>query len=653
MEVPATLDPADPPVAKARPAADGAAVAPVDGVDLVLHNRRSRGSGRHLGGLLADATSAVWHAARGPFVVSLLLTVLVAATSIGQVLVGAALLDALLAAGDQVRLGPLLPPILVLAGLTVAGLALGAAAGQVQRLLGELVLRDTERRILGVTTRVPLDAYETPEFVTRLARVEMNAMTQPLDVVRAIIGLVSGLVASAGLAVVLIAIEPLLLPLLVLTALPVFLVNRSAGNREFAFATEQAPAVRERLYLADVLTQRDTAKEVRAFDIAGVVGARWERRYAGYLAALRRLVRARSALAVAGAVLSGALLVATLLFLLWRVQTGHVSLAQAGAAIVAMRMVATRLQVLASGASRLFEARLFLQDLHEFLDADLPDADRPHALVPAADGPAAGARRSPEPVCDGFDRLQVRDVGFTYPASRLPALVDVSLEIRRGEVVALVGENGSGKTTLAKILAGLHSPTTGQLVRDGVPVGAADADAMRRRTAVIFQDFARYQLSVRENISVGRADARPDDAALLDAARRADVDSFAVALPDGYDTMLSKAIPGGADLSVGQWQRVALARAIYRDAGFVVLDEPTSAMDPRAEHALFGRMRELFRGRTVLLISHRFSSVREADRIYVMAGGRVVESGDHAALMRLGGRYAEMFTLQASAYLGR
>jgi ATP-binding cassette, subfamily B, bacterial len=610
----------------------------VDQVDAVLRNHRGRGRAGDLGALLRDAVGAVWRSGRRPFLLAMGLTLAAALCTVGQVIAGARLLDVLLAPHDGELLVPLLPPALVLAGLTVASLGLGAAVTQVQRLLGALVQRDTERRVLDVTTTVSLDAFETPEFVAALTLVETNTLAKPVEVVRSLVALVSGLVAAAGLGVVLVAVEPLLLPLLALAGVAVHAVNSRAAHREFAAAEEQAGAVRERFYLADVLTQRGTAKEVRAFELADVVRGRWEARYAGYLDVLRGLVRVRTRLAVTGAVLLGVLLVGTVGFLVWRVQAGAVPLAQAGAALVAMRLLASRLQEFAAGASELLEARLFLRDLAAFLAMAPPRSARP-AAVPAGTG--------------AFGRLTVDRVSYTYPGSSEPALRGVSLDIGRGEVVALVGENGSGKTTLAKLLAGLHDAGSGTVAWDGVPLAELEPGRVRDQTAVIFQDFARFELTAEENIAVGRATVATDPSALRDAARRAGADGFLSGLPEGYATVLSKAVPGGVDLSVGQWQRVALARAVYRDAAFVVLDEPTSALDPRAEHALLGQMREVLDGRTVLLISHRLAGVRDADRIYVLDRGEIVESGDHDQLMALGGRYAQLFTMQASAYLDR
>jgi ATP-binding cassette subfamily B protein len=282
----------------------------------------------------------------------------------------------------------------------------------------------------------------------------------------------------------------------------------------------------------------------------------------------------------------------------------------------------------------MYEAGLFVEDFTTFL-----------AIAPLTHG-ATGTQPAPAT----FDRISVEDVTFTYPASTAPALRDVSLHIEAGQVIALVGENGSGKTTLAKLLSRLYLPDSGTIAWDATNIADMNADEVRRRVAVIFQDFARYDLTARENIGLGAVEHIDDPDAVHAAARHAGADRYLAALPNGYETILSPEYDGGRDLSVGQWQRVALARAFIRDAPLIILDEPTASLDPRAEHDLFRRIRQLYAGRTVLLISHRYNTVRDADHIYVLHDGRIIEHGNHDQLLTGAGVYAELFTLQAAAY---
>jgi ATP-binding cassette subfamily B protein len=301
-----------------------------------------------------------------------------------------------------------------------------------------------------------------------------------------------------------------------------------------------------------------------------------------------------------------------------------------------MVLLSSRLGSLVTGIGQLYEASLFLEDFTGFVDA-----------LPALS--ASPTRTIPAP--DRFSTLVVDSATFTYPSRTEPSLREVSMEIRAGQVVALVGENGSGKTTLAKLLAGLYTPDQGAVLWDGLDVSKCEIEGLRRSVAVIFQDFVRYQLTAHENIGLGRAERLDDREAVRAASVTAGADNFLSTLDRGYDTRLGPQFFGGTDLSVGQWQRVALARALFRDCPFVILDEPTAALDPRAERELFEGLRSVFTGRTALVVSHRFANVRSADRIYVLAAGRIVEHGSHQDLMAGGGLYAELFTLQASTYV--
>jgi ATP-binding cassette, subfamily B, bacterial len=488
---------------------------------------------------------------------------------------------------------------------------------------------------MDVSTKIDLLAFESPDFYDRLQRARSQGQFRALQTVNGLLGIVGSAVAAVGIVIALAALQPLLVPFVVVGYLPLW-VMASLNTRDlYRFTHEMTPNERQRYYLQNVLMGRNPAKEVRAFNLARFLRGRYDTLYDERIAELRSLARRRTGRSLIGSVASSAVTVATIATLSYLYVSDRMSLAATGAAVFGLYQLGGQLRGLHMSATSLYEATLFIRDYASFL-----------TLEPAADG-AVPARPAPA----GFDVLTAEGVTFAYPDTKQPAVDGVSLEIRRGEVVALVGENGSGKTTLAKMLAGLYRPQSGRIRWDDTDLADVDPEELRRSVAVIFQDFEKYLLPARENVGLGRNERIDDVEAILAAARRADADDFLSTLPEGYETMLGREFAGGYDLSIGQWQRVALARAFFRDAPFVILDEPTAALDARAESRLFERMRELLRGRSVVLISHRFSSVRSADRIYVLHDGRVVEEGSHDELMRSGGLYAELFGLQARAYL--
>ena len=594
-----------------------------------------RKSFRGFFGLTARSLRLARQASPRVFWVNLSLSFFSAALLLMQVLLGRLILDDLLSTHHSPSVAAILPLVLALAATSaLCGLATSSQQ-QLQRLLGEEVQRLTWDRILGVTTQLPLETFEDPEFFDALQRVKTNAVLRPLTLSQGLVQVISGLVGVAGLTVALVVIQPILVAVLLAGSLPLWLISRRTGRVEFHFRVGQTTQLRLNEYLISTLSGRSESKEIRAFDLGPVLKRRWLENYAGYLADYRAHVRRRLALGGLNALVTTVATSAALGVLVGLIVSGRIGVASGGAALLAVRLLGGNLQQTFFGITELFESALFLKDYDEFL-----------ARQPAPATSTPDRRPSLPP----FAELSLCNVSFQYPGAATWAVRDVSLSLRAGETIALVGENGSGKTTLAKLIGQLYAPTAGEVLWNGVDTAGLDVAALRAHIGVIFQDFVRYQLSARENIAFGRSDKSDDLAAVRSAAEQAGADRFLQALPDGYETGLGKQYQGGLDLSGGQWQRVALARAFFRDASLLVLDEPTASMDARSEHQLFEHVRRLEVGRSLVLISHRFSTVRDADRIYVMDKGRIIEEGSHEDLMDFEGRYAELFELQARAY---
>jgi len=591
---------------------------------------------RRLPRLCREAVRLVWAAGRHELLIVLGVK---AVNGIGLavvLLLGKGVLDEVIAAGRSGSgAGQVLPRMLLLT-LVTAALSFLSAVGREQReILAELASRHAQARIIDVAGAVELEAYDRPAFHNRLVRAAGGGQFRPWQVVEGLTGLAGAAVGITGIVVALLALQPWLVPLVLLAAVPLLVAVARGGELMFGFRRRMTETERRRNYLSMLLSSKDAAKELRAFGLGGFLRGRFDRLYDEHLAELRTVARRRLRVSLLGNLATTVVLAGIVATLLVLALGGRIGLAEAGTAAGAVFVLGERMMNAVFGAGMLYESSLFIEDFTSFV-----------AMAPEVE-----ARRPRGPAPRGFRRLRVEEVSFTYPSGTSPAVSGVSMEIGAGEIVALVGENGSGKTTLAKLLCRLYRPQHGRVLWDGTDTAAVDPDELRRSVAVIFQDFLHYALPAAENIGMGRHQHIGDAEAIRRAAVHAGADEFLATLPDGYATILGPEFEGGKELSVGQWQRVALARAFFRDAPFIILDEPTAALDARAEHDLFESIRTLCRGRAVLLISHRFSSVRSADRIYVLDRGRVTESGSHDQLMGLGGRYAELFTLQASAYL--
>ncbi|MGO8889446.1 MAG: ABC transporter ATP-binding protein [Streptosporangiaceae bacterium] len=594
-------------------------------------------SARELPRLVRAGLTISWRAGRRELITMAVLELLSGIGVAAEVVVGRRVLEAVLVTQHTSAGLASVWPSAALLGLITAALGLaGVVLREQQRMLSELTARYAQDRILDVTCAVELSAFDQPEFHDRVARAQAGVMRAP-QMVFGLQGLARSMAGATGAAVALLAVAPLLVPVALLALIPGWLASGRRGRAFYHFGVVMTPRDRERGYLAGLLTGRDPAKEVRAFGLAAFLRARHDRLYDERIEQMRRISTRQMRGMAAADLASAATIAAAIAGILWLAVSHHLALSAAAAGAAALVLLGQRLAFASQSAGMLQESAMFIEDFVAFAELSPP---RPEPREPGAPG------REPA----SFGPIVAEEVTFSYPGSERVALHGVSLRIEPGEVVALVGANGSGKTTLAKLLAGLYLPSEGRVCWDGRDTREVDSRELLSHTAIVFQDFIRYALSAGDNIALGRHEHAQDTAAIVRAAERTGADRDIGSLPEGYQTLLGPAFIDGTDLSCGQWQRVALARTFFRDAPLVILDEPTAALDAKAEHELFARIGELFADRSVLLISHRFSTVRSADRIYVLNEGFVVESGTHEELVAAEGTYAELFTLQASPY---
>ena len=587
---------------------------------------------RQLPGLIGQAIRLAWQANRRDTVATIGLNLASGVLTGFALLATTGVLEALFAAGPTPqRVRAALPSLVLVATAVAVRAGLQAAAGWAQSRLHPQVDRLVEIRLLDLTTQVELAAFDDAEFYDAMQRARDRGLYSAPQVVTNVLDCVTGAVGIASAALVVAVLQPILLVLLLVAELPSGWAAVRAARIGYITNFALADSRRRKWMLTDLMAERSTAAEIRSFTLRHFMLARVARlaayaRDAEMKAASRQALTRVTAQAAGGVATAG--VYAALGILL---AVGTLPLAVAGTAVLAIRSAQASLNTLLYAVNQCYEEGLYFSDYLAFC------ADAARRIPPA------GAK----PVPADFDRITADAVTFTYPGASGPALREVSMEIRRGEVVALVGENGSGKTTLAKILAGLYRPDSGTVCWDQTAIGDVDAESLRERIAVIAQDHANWPLTVRHNIAMGR---EADPATLARAAVASGADTVIEKLPRGYDTLLDRHFKNGAELSGGQWQRIAAARGFYRSAPLLIMDEPTAALDARAEYALFSSIRGHAAGRSVLLITHRLASVKHADRIYVLRDSQVIEQGVHADLLALGGQYAELYTLQASQY---
>jgi ATP-binding cassette, subfamily B, bacterial len=577
-----------------------------------------------------------WQGAAAAAVTTAALHIITAAMSAFGLLAAAQALTALLATRPSLAgLRAALPTILVvLATYLLRGLAESGAEAASARLTPSL-RRLAEERVVEAASRVDLVAFDDSEFHEAMVRAR-DISTPFIDQgARQLIELAGSMVALAAMGGTLAALNPVLLPVMALSVLPQAWAALHNARRGYVVMARTASAKRRLWLTSDLLAERACAAELRAFTAQPFLLAQYRRLASALEDTQIRLGYAQARYQLVGRALSGAGIATAYGLLAGLVATDVMSVGTAGAAVIAIQSGRLALFRSADAANRLYEQSLYVGDYDRFV-TEAATRTRPTGDSSAPVDP---------------ETISVRGVTFSYPGQAEPAVRDVSLTTRRGEVLALVGENGSGKTTLALLLAGLYRPHRGTIDWDGVDLAGVDPQTVYNRVAMVMQSPARWPQTVRQNVTIGRCN-RPDPtgAALSAAAMAANLDDLVAQLPNGWETLLSKQFKNGHDLSGGQWQRVAVARALYRDAPVLICDEPTAALDARAEAAVYDSLRTLAHGRTVVLITHRLATTRRADRIAVLHQGRLIEYGDHDSLMAAGGRYAELYSLQARAY---
>ncbi len=518
--------------------------------------------------------------------------------------------------------------------LAATGALLGRAIGFFDALLADRFTRHVSVRVIQHASRLDLASYEDPVFYDKLERARVQA-TDRIAMIQALGAILQQIIAAVTMSFSLFYFSPWVMLLLVLAVIPAFVGESHFAFQGYSLNIRQTPVRRQLDYLRVLGASKESAKELKLFGLSEFITGEYARLADGIYNENVKLAQRRLWAGALLSVLSTAGYYGAYTYAIYRTVIGDLTWGTLQFVAGAIAGSSNSIQSVFATFASIADQSLFLTDLVDFFSVK-PKISRKANALPA-----------PRPIRDGF---VFENVSFAYPGSERKVLDGLDLRIAPGERIALIGENGQGKTTIVKLLTRLYDPTAGRILLDGVDLREYDIDDLNREIGVIFQDFMRYEMTVRQNIAIGRVDRADHNGDVEAAARKSRADALIQRLPKQYDQLLGRRFEGGLDLSGGEWQKIALARAYLRDAQLLILDEPTAALDARAEYEVFQQFAELTSGKMALLISHRFSTVRMADRIVVLETGRIAEQGRHEHLMARGGRYSEMFELQASSY---
>jgi len=513
--------------------------------------------------------------------------------------------------------------------------SVGAYIGLGRQLYVRRVELEAERRLLEKASKVDLGHFDNSDWHDRLARAKRDVNWRPGDLTWSILGLSGNIVTIILMAGLLASLHYLLVVLALAAAFLSLLLESRVTSKLYKYFYHETPEERERQYVGDLLVQPRNTKEVRAFVLADYLLGRHRRLSEELFKRRQKMLRMGSRMSVITGIVTGTILALAYVFVAVRGIEGTISPGAVVLVVGAFTSVSGTLGNISSTFVAVDQHTTFLDDYFSFLAIK--------TLLPVPSDP----QPIPSPSIDAID---FNNVEFTYPGGTEPALSGLNLHIKKGELMALVGENGAGKSTLIKLLLRFYDVQQGSIKVGGVDVRDMDPHELRNRIGVLFQDYANYELTVRENVLMGRPNGVTDDTKVIKALKDSRSEWLVNKMTNGLDSKVGRLFEGGHDLSGGEWQRLALARIMYRNADIWILDEPTSSLDPEAEAAIFAELKENLKGRIGIVISHRFSTVRIADRIAVIDDGRVTELGSHAELIAAKNRYAELFELQASGY---